>query len=341
MKDKYDVIIVGAGPAGLACAIELQKSDKSVLILEKNSEIGLKICAGGLTAKFENLGFSLNDADKLFSSVRVSIFEKEIPILQDKDFIATIGRSKLGKILYEKLSEKVEVHMGVKVEVVRENYIETEGKKIYYEYLVGADGSNSTVRKFLGLKNKKFAVALQYAVKNNFHDLEIFFDSVLFGPGYAWIFPHENQTLIGCGREGTASGSELRNNFEKWLKKENIDTSGSELTGFIVSYDYQGFDFGNKFLIGDAAGFASGFTGEGIYFAMVSGMEVAKKISDSSYKCEKIDEILKIKKKHEKLLNFELALIKFNPGLLKFFYRFVSFFLKFKWVTKKVIQAYF
>ncbi|MDY6972321.1 MAG: NAD(P)/FAD-dependent oxidoreductase, partial [Thermodesulfobacteriota bacterium] len=48
MTESYDVIIIGAGPGGLSCAGELVKSNKSVLLLEKNNIIGPKICAGGI-----------------------------------------------------------------------------------------------------------------------------------------------------------------------------------------------------------------------------------------------------------------------------------------------------
>ena len=47
----YDVIIVGAGPAGLRCAEILGKSELSVLLLEKNAKMGQKVCAGGITRK--------------------------------------------------------------------------------------------------------------------------------------------------------------------------------------------------------------------------------------------------------------------------------------------------
>ena len=68
MKDKYDVIIVGAGPAGLSCAEVLAKGGKSVLVLEKNNEVGPKICAGGLTARVEKEKFlSLQDVEKLLT----------------------------------------------------------------------------------------------------------------------------------------------------------------------------------------------------------------------------------------------------------------------------------
>ncbi len=43
----YDVIIIGAGPAGLACAKILSDSDKEVLIIEKNKELGIKYAAEG------------------------------------------------------------------------------------------------------------------------------------------------------------------------------------------------------------------------------------------------------------------------------------------------------
>ncbi len=45
----FDVIIVGGGPAGLICAETFGKSDKRVLLLEKEANFGDKLCAGGLT----------------------------------------------------------------------------------------------------------------------------------------------------------------------------------------------------------------------------------------------------------------------------------------------------
>ena len=52
---KFDVIVVGAGPAGLICAKKLSKSDLKVLLLEKEDDFGDKVCAGGLTRKGLNL----------------------------------------------------------------------------------------------------------------------------------------------------------------------------------------------------------------------------------------------------------------------------------------------
>ncbi len=49
MDSKYDVVIVGAGPAGLELARLLGKRELSVLVIEKNRQLGKKVCAGGIT----------------------------------------------------------------------------------------------------------------------------------------------------------------------------------------------------------------------------------------------------------------------------------------------------
>jgi len=54
--EKFDAVIVGAGPGGLKCAEILAKNGKSVLVLEKNDTIGRKICAAGITLKAMRYG---------------------------------------------------------------------------------------------------------------------------------------------------------------------------------------------------------------------------------------------------------------------------------------------
>jgi flavin-dependent dehydrogenase len=47
----WDAIVVGAGPAGCACAYDLASANKSVLLLDKSDFPRIKACAGGLTMK--------------------------------------------------------------------------------------------------------------------------------------------------------------------------------------------------------------------------------------------------------------------------------------------------
>ncbi|MFA5126860.1 MAG: NAD(P)/FAD-dependent oxidoreductase [Patescibacteria group bacterium] len=342
MLDEYDVIIVGGGPAGLSCAIELQKADLSVLLLEKNGAIGPKVCAGGITTKIKDVDIPLDTAEVLFSSINVSFLDKKVSISQENiPFVGTIDREKLGEFLLKRISDKVTVKTNCNVSQVGDDFIVADGQRIRYKYLVGADGSHSIVRKFLGLKNNKFITAIQYLVSSNHKNLEFFIDIDLFGSGYAWIFPHQSYTSIGCG-QGIRNNqpSDLSKNFVSWLEKKKISVAGLKLQGWTINIDYRGFEFGNKFLVGDAGGFASGLTGEGIYFALVSGREVARKILDPKYKCRKIIEILRIKRHHERAISFISFLIKFNKILASSFIKFSLNLARHRWFAKKLINNY-
>ncbi len=321
MKNRYNVIIVGAGPAGLSCAEVLAKSGKSVLVLEKNNEVGPKICAGGLTTKVKKENFlSLRDIDRIFHSIKI-IFPGTIKkITCHNPLIATIDRGKLGKIMLEKaLKFGAEVETGIEVKEISNNSIIANGQKINYQYLVGADGSNSMIRKFLGIKTEKILVTLQYVIPQEiqkFEEMKYFLDSRIFN-GYFWVFPHRNYTIVGAGYNPkyTRKKISLKNTFEKWLKDKNIKTARIKLEGWPINIDYRGYQFGNKFLIGDAGGFTSGLTGEGIYFAIISGKEVAGKIIDPQYNCPEISKILKIKRNHENFLKLLTFFNNLSPNL--------------------------
>ncbi len=340
MDEKYDVVIVGAGPAGLSCAIELQKSELSVLLLEKNKEIGPKVCAGGLTTKIKEFGIPLDFAEILFSKVKLSVKDKKIKISNDGiPFVGTVDRNRLGKFLVSKLSEKITIRTGCRVAEIGSNFVVADGRKIFFKYLVGADGSNSLVRKSLDLKSDKFLVAIQYIVPKSFKNLEFHFDTSLFGSGYSWIFPHLGYSSVGCCKDiRSCREFNLKKNLDVWLNK--ISIKNTNIQGWTINFDYRGFWFENKFLVGDAGGFASGLTGEGIYFGLVSGRDVAGKILDQNYECRGIAEILRIKKRHERLLSIANFFVSLNKPLTNFFLGWLIGLGKYHWFAKKLIKNY-
>ena len=69
IQSKYEVIIIGAGPGGLAAAKVLSEAGRRVLVLEKNDERGEKICAGGITSRDFYLGLPKELISKEFQSV--------------------------------------------------------------------------------------------------------------------------------------------------------------------------------------------------------------------------------------------------------------------------------
>ncbi|MFA4931182.1 MAG: NAD(P)/FAD-dependent oxidoreductase [Patescibacteria group bacterium] len=339
MKYKeYDVIVIGAGPAGLATATGLGKSDLRVLVLEKNKQIGPKICAGGLTTKIENIGMDLRMADVLFSQIKINVPGQSVVVEMEQPFVATIDRGKLGQTMLTQVSEKVEIVAGVKVDEIGDDWIQIDGQRLTYKYLVGADGSNSLARQYLDLAIKKSILGLQYIVPKKYDELELFFAAEYFNNGYAWIFPHRHFTSIGCGRLlGDGPSHQLMSDFSAWLNKRQIDVSRGWLEGWSINYDYQGHDFGRIFLVGDAAGFTSGMTGEGIYFAVVSGQEVARKILHPDYQYDEIKKILAVKRKQEWFLSATKYL---NQPLLNGFYRLFPWFFSNDYLKRRAINLF-
>lgn len=260
---------------------------------------------GGITTKDFGVGIPETLADKTFNQVILHTPLAKCLIKAKNPYVATIPREKLGDFMKkEALASGAEIKTDTEVKIIENHKITTsDGQEFEFDYLIGADGSNSIVRKYLKIPIEKKMIAFQYIVPKKFENMEYFFDANKFNTGYAWIFPFKNFTSIGCGAGDQYDVSKLQNNFHRLLKKLSIDVSDLKIKGWMINYDYRGWQFDHIFLAGDAAGFASGFTGEGIYFAQVSGQEIAKKILDPNYNAPKIKEILAIKNRHEKYLN--------------------------------------
>jgi len=314
--EKYDVVIVGGGPAGLICAERLSKTELSVILLEKDSIFGDKVCAGGLTRK-----------DLAIINIPDEIIEhkvKKTALHSPKRFshtevvdsmVVTVDRKDLGKWQRSLLTDtSINVKTNTRVVEVHKDSVTLEnGEKIGFKHLVGADGYASIVRRFLGLPQEKRMIGIQYMVPKPGLDpkLEIFLDSKHFNSWYGWIFPHEETLCVGCGCDPRFySQKKLKKNFLKWLDKQGIDISEAEYQSAPISYDYRGLKFDNIYLTGDAAGMASGLTGEGIYQSLVTGIEVAEYIQGRTDESDDMKAVIRYNRIQEKIVKF---LIRIGP----------------------------
>ncbi|MEN8224378.1 MAG: NAD(P)/FAD-dependent oxidoreductase [Bacteroidota bacterium] len=314
--EKFDVIIVGGGPAGLICAERLSKSQLSVLLLEKDDVFGDKVCAGGLTRKDlaildipdEIIGHKVHHTS-LHSPARFNHTESPDPM------VVTIDRKQLGawqRSLLEGTSVTV-MHNTRVAEVRKKSVMLDNGDEIGYSSLVGADGYASLVRRYLKLPQEKRIIGIQYMVPEKEQDteLKVFLDSRYFNAWYGWIFPHKDKISVGCGCDPRYySGKRLKKNFHKWLDKMQIDISNATYESAPISYDYRGLRFDNIYLVGDAAGIASGLTGEGVYQSLVSGIEVAGYIMGQDEESDDLKAVLRYNRIQEKIMMF---LIRIGP----------------------------
>ncbi len=314
-KNEIVVVIVGAGPAGIATAIELKKnSNFEVIILEKNLEISYKVCAGGIDADLSKLGLPKEIIDRIFRRVKMFTPRQKVIIEEKEAIAATVDRKTLHEIMAKEAIELgVKILFNKSVKKVNNNSVLTSsGEKFDFDYLVGADGSLSVVRKALGLKTKKALIAFQYMIPGVYTDMEFYFGLKDLGILYAWIFPQKNVISVGTGYDPNLhkkiTAKELRRNFDAWCK-ERFDLDKARFEAFTINYDYQGYRFrkGKIFLAGDAGGFASGLTGEGIGPGIKSGRDIARKIVNPKYICIAIYMIL-IRKKVGESFSYFIAM---------------------------------
>ena len=183
--------------------------------------------------------------------------------------------------------------------------------------IVGGDGYNSIVRKYLHLPVEKKLIGIQYIVPAPGVDprLEIHMNAKLFGAWYAWVFPHEESFAVGAACDPTLmSSKKLKKNFNQWLDLKGIDVKNARYESAPISYDYRGFKFGNIFLVGEAGGFAPGLTGEGIYQSLVSGEAAAQTILDNNHEPEELNAVIKYNSVQHKILRvFSKAGIFLSP----------------------------
>jgi geranylgeranyl reductase len=332
MANQYDVIIIGAGPAGLECANQFKNSNFSVLLIEKNKIIGPKTCAGGLTNLDKNFDIP-KEKTRSFSKQEFFIKEKQHTINLVNP-LKTISRYELGQYQLQKISKckNVKILKETLVKEVKKNEIVTSNGNFKFKYLVGADGSNSIVRKYLGLKSK-ICIGMYYDVSKITDRFIWYVDPKKLKSGYIWVFPHKKFTNIGVYfNPDFVSAKNSKMALEDFLKFHKFDFSNSKFKASPINYSYCGCIFDNIFLIGDAAGLASKTTGEGISFALTSGKEIAKKIMNKDYEMDDLEKILTFKKRQERMLKVFDGL----PFIQTFLFKIFLNLMKKKW-----FQTYF
>ena len=306
----FQVVIVGAGPAGLACAKILSQSGIRTLVIEKKETIGPKVCAGGLT--WGGLAGSIpeNLIERSFSVQTIKTPFQHISVRSPHPIVVTVNREKLGRFMVEQaIAGGAEILPATRVTKISDHILTVQGnrstqkRQVRFDYLVGADGSDSLVRRHLALPSSPRGIGINYQIPGDRDKMEWHLDSRYFKNGYGWIFPHRETVSVGAYADGSVMpASALKANLIQWAKGMDIALADGTCRAEHINFDYQGWDYGNIFLAGDAAGLASALTGEGIYPAIVSGKIVAQKIIDPNCDLSSINSLIKKQGLHARMV---------------------------------------
>ncbi|CAN5227198.1 geranylgeranyl reductase family protein [soil metagenome] len=278
MPQPWDLVIVGAGPAGSAAAIAAlqEKPDARVLLLDRAPLGRDKVCGDGIAphavAELAALGLDAVRPEENVSTVRLYG-----PSGADAGAVTTSPGYVVPRRQFDERLLRAAIDAGAQFEVRKVTSLDLGGRVI-----IGADGSNSTVRGLLGQPanhGRSLAVAIRgYAPTPAGHEREltIRWDSQrLGGLCYAWSFPvADGTTNVGYGLS-SAARDHGRAYLERRMREllPEFDLSGVELTGHTLPLSVRrpAPSVGHVLLVGDAASLINPFTGEGIFSALASG----------------------------------------------------------------------
>ncbi|MBZ3935591.1 geranylgeranyl reductase family protein [Methanimicrococcus blatticola] len=301
MKTEYDVIVVGAGPAGSIAAKTAAEKGCSVLLIEKRQEIGVPIrCAEG-TSKTELMkfididpSFTCNELHKAevhapgstsFSiTTKMSGIDGEAGIILDRKIfdrhLANLAAA-AGANVYTKTPATNLIMRDGKVEGVVLNHLGEE-RKTRSKIVIGADGVESKIARMAGIDTalnlKEIESGAQFLVYDETIDqtkCDIFIGNEIAPGGYIWIFPKGNHTAnIGIGILGNKNnGKNAIQYLEKFIagKFPNAQILGTAFGGVPASGGLKRMTADGLMLAGDAARQTDPITGAGIRYAMYAG----------------------------------------------------------------------
>ena len=287
----HDALIVGAGPAGSFLAHLLAKEGLNVAVIDKEKFPRDKVCGGGLSNKtIDLLGFDITPVVERNIAGALVTYQNKQTIIKDLDGRAgvTVLRSSFDNLLLQKaVQNRAVFHPNCLFLDCKYNddcvTITTSKGLMKAKYLIGADGVYSKIRaKIFGRNIVNYAPALETLIYVDPNIIDIFENRILldFGGtnrGYGWIFPKKDHLNVGVF--SIYRGNKLKNELREFMSYYDFlkDYKSIKYLGHSIPiYNQKNIYQKNcVLLIGDAAGLAEAFFGEGIYYALKSAQLAA------------------------------------------------------------------
>ena len=292
--ERFDVLVVGAGPAGSTAAYRLVKAGASVLLADKARFPRDKPCGGGLTMRaVRQLPFSVEPVvEDRTRRVRVGLdFRGRFERTTEQPLVLMTQRARLDAFLAEQAAQAgAEFQDGARVndlELLDDGVRATvNGRKVGAQWLLCADGVNGTSSRAIGLDGERtYGVALEGNVPYGVVDEDeyrgrLFLELANVPGGYGWVFPKSDHVNVGVGG-WEREGPRLRQHLARFCREYGISESSLEnVRGYRLPLLHARARLakGHAALLGDAAGLVDPLSGDGIYEAFLSARLAAEAV---------------------------------------------------------------
>ncbi|WP_394435930.1 geranylgeranyl reductase family protein [Streptomyces sp. SGAir0957] len=289
----WDVVVVGAGPAGASAAYAAAVAGRRVLLLEKAEIPRYKTCGGGIIGPSRDSlppGFELPLKDRV-NAVTFSLNGKYARTRRSKNMLfGLINRPEFDAQLVEHAQKAgAELRTGTAVSRVEQHGSEVpdrrtvavvlqDGETILARAVVGADGSASRIGAHVGVKLDQVDLGLEAEIPVPQEVADDWRGRVLidWGPmpgSYGWVFPKDDTLTVGV-ISARGEGAATKRYLEDFIGRLGLAgfepaVSSGHLTR--CRADDSPLSRGRVLVCGDAAGLLEPWTREGISFALRSG----------------------------------------------------------------------
>jgi geranylgeranyl reductase len=293
---RYDLVVVGGGPAGATAAHDAAQQGLSVLLLDRAGRI--KPCGGAIPPRcVRDFAIPPEQIVAYIQSARIiSPTGRNVDMPIPNSYVGMVDREHFDEWLRQRAGEAgAERRTGTYESCTRDahgglviHYTEKDGtaRSVEARCLIGADGALSKVARDMvpGAGKMPYVFAYHEIIRSPgtsdaafaANRCDVYYRGTLSPDFYAWVFPHGDTTSVGTG--SAVKGFSLKDSVaglrqQAGLTGETLRREGAP----IPLKPLKRWDNGRDVVLaGDAAGVVAPASGEGIYYAMLGGRLAAE-----------------------------------------------------------------
>jgi geranylgeranyl reductase family protein len=289
----YDVVVVGAGPAGSSAALAAARSGATTLLADRAEFPRYKTCGGGLIgATLDSLppGLTVPVRQEIFAATFSLMGNKVKTKRANERVLSMVNRADFDHALVKRAQDEgAVIRFGTTILSVSEESdivrVRTDQGELTARYVIGADGSASRIGRYVGVTLGAVDLGLEVeveagAARENWNG-RIHLDWGPLPGSYGWVFPKGDILTVGViAQRGNAE--ETTAYLEEFLRQQGLqDHKVTKSSGHLTRWRTPDSPLGKGRVLvcGDAAGLLEPWTREGISFAVRSGTMAGRSVS--------------------------------------------------------------